>query len=158
MLINAFLNQKNIASFQCPFCKKAYLKDFAKRNDVGAGSKFKCKCKCGKSFMISLERRKHFRMPTRLPGAYLHERHQYRGGITVLNLSESGAGIELSAPRKMFKGEAITLKFNLDNHEKTFIAKYGTIRKMENIYVGVEFLSKTWDHDPLSGYLKKLAR
>ena len=155
MQTKALLDAKNEALFFCPSCKKKYRRDLSKRKDIGQGSKLSCRCSCGAKFSIVLERRRHNRKPTELSGAYLHQRYQLRGGITVQNLSRSGAGIELTSDRRIFEGDTLTLKFNLDDDQKTFVTKEAVIRKKKGNYIGVEFLSKTWDNDPLFDYLKK---
>jgi hypothetical protein len=157
LLTKALLNAKNAAFFICPSCKKRYRRDLSNRKDIRQGSKLNCRCTCGAEFSIILERRRHNRKPTELNGAYLHERHRYRGGILVKNLSRSGAGIEILSERQIYEGDTLTLKFNLDDDQKTFVAKEAVIRKKKGTYVGVEFLSKTWDNDPLFAYLKQRA-
>lgn len=153
-LAKALLDENHIALFLCPSCKKHYRRDLSSVKGIGQGSTVSCRCPCGAAFSIVMDRRRHRRKPTTINGGYLHQRRQLRGGITVRNLSRSGAGIELHSPRRIFEGDTLTLKFNLDDNRKTFIAKEAVIRKKKGTYLGVEFLSKTWDNDPLFQYLR----
>ena len=154
MTVRAYLSNKDIASFSCPACEKSYKRDFSKASNIGHGSKIRCRCTCEHTFVITLERRRHSRKQTDLKGGYLHERHQFRGMFTVQNISKSGAGIVLHTSRDVNEGENLLLKFNLDNEEKTYVAKEAVIRKKEGKYIGVEFLAQTWDGDPISDYVK----
>jgi hypothetical protein len=153
-IAKALLDEHHVALFLCPSCKKQYRRDLSAVNGIGQGAKLTCRCPCGAVFSIVTDRRRHRRKPTSLNGGYLHQRYQLRGGITVHNLSRSGAGIELHTPRDIFEGDTLTLKFNLDDDRKTFIAREAVIRKKNGTHVGVEFLSKTWDNDPLFQYLQ----
>jgi hypothetical protein len=153
MTVKAYLDSKKNASFSCPECKKPYTKNLLKFPKIGHASRIKCKCLCGNPFVITLERRKHYRKPIELTGGYHHERFQFRGGIAIKDISKSGAGITISAQRQMAVGDNLTLKFNLNDDKNSFVAKEAVIRKMEGNHLGVEFLSKTWDDDILSKYI-----
>ena len=154
MSVRAYLNDKSIAIFKCPSCKKKYQRDLSKVANIVHGSKVRCRCSCEHTFVIVLERRRHKRKKTDITGGYLQERHQYRGIFTIKNISISGAGIELHTQREIHEGDNLLLKFNLDNEEKTYIAKEAIIRKKKGQYLGVEFLAHTWDGDPVSTYVK----
>jgi hypothetical protein len=155
MTVPAYLNARNIAKFNCPACNKAYTRNLSKAANIGHGTKLRCRCTCEHTFVINLERRRHYRKPTEITGGYLHERHQYRGMFTIKNISRSGAGIELHTAREVNEGESLLLKFNLDDEEKTYIAKEAVIRKKDGKYIGVEFLAQTWDGDPVTTYVKR---
>ena len=156
MNVRAYLNDKNIAFFKCPACSKNYQRNLSKVANIGHGSKVRCRCACEHTFVIVLERRRHERKKTDITGGYLQERHQYRGIFTIKNISRSGAGIELQTQREVHEGDNLLLKFNLDNEEKTYIAKEAIIRKKDGQYIGVEFLAQTYDGDPVSTYVKKI--
>jgi len=156
MSVMAYLNDKSIASFECPSCKKKYKRDVSKAANTDHGSKIRCRCTCKHAFVIELERRRHKRKETDITGGYLQERHQYRGIFTIKNISISGAGIELHSQRDIHEGDNLLLKFNLDNEQKTYIAKDAIIRKKKGQHLGVEFLAQTGGGDPVSTYLKGL--
>ena len=48
--------------------------------------------------------------------------------------------------------------YPLDDEEQTFIAREAVIKKKDGNFLGVEFLGRTWDDDPLAAYLKKKLR
>jgi len=153
MPIKAHLDATGKASFICPACRTVFRKDLSAARGIGTGSRVRCSCPCGKRFTAVLERRRHTREATDLTGAYHHERHQFRGLIKVKNVSRSGAGIEMNAQREVALGDNLTLKFNLDD-----MSREAVIRKRDGKYLGVEFLNRTWDDDPLAAYLKKKLR
>ncbi len=155
MTVTAYLNNKDVAAFACPACNKTYSRNLSKAPNVGQGSKVRCRCTCKHVFIITLERRKHFRKSANINGRYLQERHQFRGIFTIKNISRSGAGIEIHTSRDMHEGDNMLLKFNLDDEDKTYVAKEVIIRKKEGKYLGVEFLAQTWDGDPITEYVKQ---
>ena len=77
-------------------------------------------------------------------------------GLAITRKGRAFAGIELHTQRDMHEGDNLLLKFNLDNEEKTYIAKEAIIRKRKGQYLGVEFLARSWDGDPVRTYLKSL--
>ncbi len=154
MLTTAIVDANKMATFKCPSCKKMYRINLGEREGIDRGAKLNSRCPCGAAFQITIERRRHRRKPTTLNGGYVHKRQQLRGGITIKNLSRSGAGIELHTPRDIFEGDILTLRFSLDDSQETYVAKDSVIRKKSNQQVGVEFVDPTDPDDPLSRYLK----
>lgn len=152
-LTQAIVDANKMARFQCPSCQKTYRINLSGRESIDRGATLNGRCPCGAVFQITIERRQHRRKPTELNGAYLHKRHQLRGGITIKNLSKSGAGIEIHTPRDIFEGDILTLKFSLDDIQETFVAKESVIRKKSDQSIGVEFVEPTEPDDPLSRYL-----
>lgn len=144
---------KKTIKFVCASCGRSWIKDVSKFFDPPKASRIKCKCPCGHIFRATLDRRRHSRKTVDFSGAYIHDRRKIRGLANFKNLSESGAGFELSTDRAMATGDQILVRFSLDDANKTFIAKEAEIKKISGLYVGVEFLSKTWPHDPLFAYL-----
>lgn len=142
MAVTANLNDKNVATFTCPACNKTYIRNLSKVPDVGQGLKLRCRCACKHAFVITLERRKHLRKTTDIKGGYLEERHQLRGMFTIKNISQSGAGIEISTSRDMNTGDSMLLKFNLDDEDKTYIAKEVIIRKKKENISELSFLPR----------------
>lgn len=155
MTVTAYLNDKDRVTFACPACNKTYRRNLSKVPDAGPGSKLRCRCTCKHAFVITLERRKHFRKSTDINGGYLQERHQFRGLFTLKNISQSGAGILIHTSRALSTGDNMLLKFNLDDEDHTYIAREAIVRKKEGDYLGVEFLAQTWDDDPITRYINQ---
>lgn len=149
----AIVSADKTARFQCPSCQKTYRIDLSGKKGINQGTTLNGRCKCGAVFQLTVERRQHQRKPTKLTGAYLHQRQQLRGGITIKNLSKSGAGIEIHTPRDIFEGDVLTLKFSLNDIQESYVAKNSVIRKKNDQSIGVEFIDPPEPDDPLSRYL-----
>ena len=138
MVEKVFVNSENIASFTCPECKKTWKKDMSQLKHFNT-NRLKCKCPCGYSFPVILEKRRHHRKSTELTGAFIHDRSKIRGLVNIKNISKSGIGFELNSKQFMHVGDRISLKFNLDDQQKSFIYEEGIVKKIDGNYVGVEF-------------------
>ena len=51
----------------------------------------------------------------------------------------------MSTKQSINKGDKLQLKFNLDNSRKSFIDKEGIVKKIEDKYIGIQFVDETWD-------------
>ncbi len=149
-----FVNSDNIATFECPKCKKSWKKDLSQLIDRFINNRIKCACPCGFSFSVKLDKRKFFRKITALTGAFIHDRSKKRGLIHVKNISKSGIGFELSSEQFMHIGDRLALKFNLDDSERSFLYKEVIVKKIDGQYVGVEFCEFR-HRDALEPYLKE---
>lgn len=139
MVEKLFVNSDNIATFECPKCKKSWKKDLSQQIDRFINDRIKCTCPCGFSFPVTLDKRRHLRKITALTGSFVHERSKRRGIIHVKNISKSGVGFELTSEQFMHVGDRLGLKFNLDDPERSFQYKEVIVKKIDGKYVGVEF-------------------
>jgi len=142
-----FLDDQNRATFMCPKCSKSWTKDLSGFKGSDKRIQLKCKCPCGHVFPVIQERRNGFRKPIAVTGAYFHNQREIRGLITVKNISRSGIGLILSTKQNINKGDKLQLKFNLDNSRKSFVDKEGIVKKIEDNYVGIQFVDETWDKE-----------
>lgn len=153
-MVSALLKTDGSAIVECPGCQRKFKIKAPEFDKIAKGHKVSGKCPCGESFTISFDRRRHPRLGIEVSGAYLHDKHKYRGLITVRNISLSGVGIELHTERTMLKGDRVTLRFNLNDELKSFIDKKAVIRrKQRKNYFGLEFVALTSSTDPLFNYL-----
>ena len=153
-MVSALLKTDGSAIVTCPGCQRKFKIKAPESDEIAEGYKLSGKCPCGESFTISFDRRRHPRLNLGVSGAYLHDRHKYRGLITVRNISLSGIGIELNTERAMLEGDRVTLRFNLNDELKSYIDKKAVIRRTQRRKVfGLEFVAKTSSTDPLFNYL-----
>ena len=153
MVVKAILDAENHANFQCPHCGQKWRKDVSRLAEANALRKLRCRCKCKESFQIKLDRRRHFRKQMNLTGAYIHDKRKTRGLIHLKDISKSGARFDLSSKNFMHVGDILLIRFSLDDEDKTFVAKEGTIRKIDDKTVCIEFLATTSEDDTLSRYI-----
>ena len=153
-MVSALMKTDGSARVVCPGCRRQFKIKAPEFENLGNGCKVSGKCPCGESFIISFDRRRHPRLSLEVSGAYHHLKHDYRGLITVRNISLSGVGIELNTQRLMLAGDRITLRFNLNDEHQSFIDRKTVIRrKQRKTYFGLEFVAETTPQDPLFNYL-----
>jgi len=153
-MVSAVLKTDGTAIVECPGCQRKFKIKAPALEEIAKGYKISGKCPCGESFIIYFDRRRNPRLDLELSGAYHHDKHQYRGLITVRDISLSGIGIELNTERTMLQGDRVTLRFNLNDEHKSFIDKKAVIRrKQRKTYFGLEFEAETSSIDPLYSYL-----
>ena len=144
MAEKVFVTGNNMAVFECPQCNNAKRVDVSKYKDIRQAVRIKVKCSCGHSYIVVLERRKHFRKDVNFPGTYTQVLPDYRedkGGITVKDLSRAGAKIKLNVEKDFKIGDILSVEFSLDDKQRSLIKKEAVIRKISDLYLGVEFSS-----------------
>jgi hypothetical protein len=139
MLEKVYVNEKKLGTITCPKCKKLWEKDFSQVKDFQKKNMLKCKCPCGNSFPIKLERRRHYRKMTNLTGSYMHDKTKKRGLVNIKNVSKSGARLELNTQHLIPTGDKLTLKFNLDDVQRSYMCKEAVVKKSDGSTVGLEF-------------------
>ena len=154
MVEKVFVSFEYIGTFECPKCRKSWTKDLSNLKDRLKNNRVKCKCPCGHSFPAILEHRRHPRKITNLTGAFVHDRSKRRGSINVKDLSKSGVGFELSSEQFMHVGDRLSLKFNLDDPEGSFLYKEVIVKEIVGRHVGAEFCEFR-HRDALESYLKE---
>jgi hypothetical protein len=153
MVVKAILDAENHVNFCCPYCGQKWRRDVSSLVEANALQKLRCRCKCKESFQIKLDRRRHFRKQMNLTGAYIHDKRKTRGLIHLRDISKSGARFDLNAHRFMHVGDILLIRFSLDDEDRTFVAKEGMVRKLDDKTVCIEFLATTSDDDNLSRYI-----
>ena len=144
MAEKVFVTEDNMAVFECPQCKKAKRVDVSRFKDTRQAAKIRVKCPCGHLYKAILERRKSFRKKVNFPGTYTHVLPDYRedkGGITVKDLSRSGAKIKLNTEKEFEIGDILLVEFQLDDSQRSRIKKDAIIRKISDSFIGLEFKS-----------------
>lgn len=115
----------------------------------------KVKCRCGHSFRVQLEFRRHYRKPTELDGTFDAAPPASGGGLAkIVNLSLSGACFEIRTMHDLKIGQRGKLLFTLDNRKQTVLCKNVHIRSVDGNRVGSEFINdRAFDKD-LGFYLR----
>jgi hypothetical protein len=150
MLEKVFVNENNIAVFICPECKKSRNVDVSKYKNLCKASKIKCNCPCGHSYNAILEKRKHYRKQTNLPGIYVNIVSSIgtnfleevgRGTLRVTDISRTGIQFTLNIQHDFSINDKILVEFRLDDKQKTLIKKEVIIKNINGLKIGAEFLS-----------------
>jgi hypothetical protein len=138
-----FITAENKAAFICPKCKVSITKDVSKYKDIKKAVRLKSKCDdCGHSYIVLLERRKHYRKDVNIPGLYISEKEKVKKAMTVKDLSRSGLKFELTDGNSVKIGDRLIVRFRLDDMNRTLIEKEVIVRTMrgQNM-IGTEFCS-----------------
>ncbi|MCP3891491.1 MAG: hypothetical protein GY702_21885 [Desulfobulbaceae bacterium] len=148
----AYVKQDNQVTIVCPECdrtKTISVKDFRDKQHV-----VKVRCKCGHAYRLQLEFRKHFRKETSLQGTYdVHPPGVGGGKTKVLNLSLSGACLEVQGMHDLKVGHKGELVFTLDNRKESILYKQVIIRSVTDKLIGCEFIEDQAYKKELGFYL-----
>lgn len=137
-----FVNNDNIATFECPKCEKKITMNFSSYMNINEILMMECRCRCGHSNTVVVERRKFRRRTVKIPGVYALRKGNIKGRMTVKDLSRGGLKFELESEKNMKVGDKLFVKFALDDPKKTLIKKDVLIRSIFGRYVGSEFCSR----------------
>jgi len=153
LITKSFVKSDNGAVIVCPACsaaKSISVKQFRNRTHL-----IKVKCKCGHTFKVQLEFRRHYRKPTDLTATYDLLSPAIGGGIAhLINLSLSGACFEVRGIHELHIGQQGTIAFTLDNRNQTAFFKNVTIRAVKGNRIGCEFVDDTAFEKELGFYLR----
>lgn len=145
MVEKVFLTKNNTATVICPNCNLSKTADVSTYKDINKQARINVKCKCGHSFSVMLDRRESYRKDIELPGNYIYmssEGTTEKGTLFVKDISRTGLKFKLKVDPKFSVGENISIKFQLDNKQKTLIKKEVVIKKIfKSKIIGSEFCS-----------------
>jgi hypothetical protein len=136
----AFVRPDNKVIITCPHCnskKEAPVEIFKGKKHC-----LKIKCSCKEHFEVNLEFRKKMRKKTNLHGKCTnHSQRDSRGDIVVKNISMGGLEFSTMEIDRFKEGDELTVKFKLDNAERTTIKKEVNVLtvKKSSHSVGCEF-------------------
>ncbi len=160
MAEKVFVGSDNTATLTCPNCKHTRVADVSKYMRADAPSRLKARCPCGNSFLVSLEKRKHFRKEARLEGIYRYspgktpgDESEQQGLIQVLDISKSGLRIKLNSRPRFQVGDLIDVEFRLDDSQQSLIRRSVYVRNIKNLVIGLEYASHSSLDSVLGFYL-----
>ncbi len=155
-----FMTKNMEAVFNCPECGNEKKMDVAKFTHVDKEIKLKVTCKCSHVFPIILERRKHVRREVNLSGTLIKGSKKYP--IQVIDISRQGLKICMEEIMNLKLGDSklpdlnlddkVIIDFILDDAGKSRVSKEVIVKKIDNKYIGVIFLSDV-HYDKFGTYL-----
>ena len=149
----AFVDTQGNATIKCPQC--GIIKHLPVTQYRGRQHALKVRCNCNYAWNLLLDFRRHYRKKTELSGTYTLDAPTNGGGrLTVVNISRSGVGFEVTGLHAIMIGQKARLQFTLDNKKKTHIDKHVVIISVKNGYVGCEFLDDRVFEKDLGFYLQ----
>lgn len=154
MTEKVFITDDNKATFVCPNCKKTKTVDISPYKNLNKMIRIKLKCSCGNSHTVLLERRKHYRKKTNVPGEYTQVNSGEKknsGMMTVKDLSRTGLKIQLDEKSNFKIGDRLMVSFHLDDKNQSPIRKEAVITNMKDSFVGVQFC-RLDEYDKILGF------
>jgi len=149
----SFVKSGDEATIICPQCNSTKI--IAVRQFLQRLHRLKVKCRCGYSFKVQLEFRRHYRKETELQGMYDSVAPAISGGkAKIINLSLSGACFELRGMHDLKIGQKGVLIFTLDNRKETVLTKNVFIRTVNGNRIGSEFVEDRAFDKELGFYLR----
>ncbi len=142
MYQKVYVTSKRMATFSCPQCTRSKTVDVSKYAAIDKMVKVNIKCPCGHAYKAILEKRKHYRKETNLPGTYIHfidGKPQNRGLMTIKDISTSGVKVQLNVKQYFAIGDQMKIEFHLDDAQRTLIKKTVIIRNQRDRIIGAEF-------------------
>jgi hypothetical protein len=108
----------------------------------------KVRCPCGALFGVTVVIRPFYRKKTQLPGTYAKCEAQTnkileQGRMVVANISRTGLGLRTVCRHNVRVNDVLLVTFTLDDKQKTAIRKAVRVRRIDDSFIGGEFL----DHD-----------
>ncbi|WP_300670514.1 PilZ domain-containing protein [Desulfoluna sp.] len=128
-----------LAFITCPSCCLVKEQDVAHFMGVKSRVRIRCRCSCGHIFHVQLERRQFARKEVSLPVVCKVKARGYKLSGTVTDLSQSGLRVRLTTAVPLEVGMRVDLAFQLDDRDQSFIEKFGTIRSISELEVGLVF-------------------
>jgi hypothetical protein len=149
-----FVKTNDTASIRCPNCD--LVKNISVSKFRNSRHTFKIRCKCGRTFLISLDFRRHYRKPTELTGTYtvIIPAGQGSGQMQVNNISRSGIDFSVSGRHNIEIDQKIDVTFKLDNKKETEIQKQVVVRRISDNSIGCEFIEQSQIGKDLGFYLR----
>jgi hypothetical protein len=147
-----YLNDTKQVSIICPKCKSEKNIDTANLKDTQ--KVLNGECKCGEPYQYNIEFRKEYRKDVSLNGEYFIHGTSEEGEIIIRDLSESGIQFECLNPHYISKDEVLTVRFKLDNSERTGIRKHVNVIWAEFRIIGAHFVETKFHKEDLESYLR----
>ena len=134
----------NQTTIECPIC------DFKKKIDASpykaTNRALNVKGTCGEVFKCVIEFRKGYRKKVNLSGEYFSGKTRKRGTLRVEDISIEGLRFRSPDPHNLETGDAVEVKFRLDDSDKTEIKKKAVVLRVKGLAAAIKFTDKYgWD-------------
>jgi hypothetical protein len=141
-----YTNLSESVTLVCEQCHRSRALQAAAVKDLP--QPLKVQCPCGATFGVNIIIRQCYRKKTRLPGTYVKhdpQTHQIleQGRIIVEDISQTGIGLRTPGRHAILVGDVLSIAFTLDDKQKTDIRKSVRVRRIDDRFIGAEFV----DHD-----------
>jgi hypothetical protein len=141
-----YTNLSESVTLVCEQCRRSRALEAAVVKDLP--QPLKVRCPCGATFGVNIIIRQFYRKKTRLPGTYskhdLQTNHILeQGRMVVEDISRPGVGLRTLGRHTILVNDVLFVTFTLDDKQKTDIRKSVRVRRVDDRFIGAEFV----DHD-----------
>jgi hypothetical protein len=141
-----YANLSENVTLVCEQCRRSRPLQAALVKDLP--QPLKVRCPCGATFGVNIIIRQFYRKKTRLPGMYVvydprTNKMLEQGRMIVEDISRTGLGFRTTSHHTILVNDVLSVTFTLDDQQKTMIRKSVRVRRIEDQFIGAEFV----DHD-----------
>lgn len=122
----------------CPSCHKKRVLDATPYREVA--TPLRVNCPCGQSFFSSFEYRKNYIKKVDLEGVCVDPKTGVEANVKITRLSIEGTALILYDDAEINHGQLLTLRFTLDNAQKTQVERSIKVTSVKGDEVGAMFL------------------
>ena len=141
-----YANLSETVTLVCEQCRRSKAFKAAAVKDLP--QPLKIQCPCGVTFGVNIVIRQFYRKKTQLLGTYVKYDFQTpqileQGRMIVEDISRKGLGFRTIYRHTILVNDVLSITFTLDDKQKTDIRKSVRIRRIDDRFIGAEFV----DHD-----------
>lgn len=149
--IRIYLNEERQGVVTCGHCGVKRAINMANYTDECLGKKsLKVKCgTCNKIFHVKFDLRHYHRIDVDFPGKLFHVHSEKAiDEITITSLSLGGVGLMINRDLTIKHGDIYSIKFQLDDEDRSVICEDIIIKRVDGRFVGAEFYhSEKYSHE-----------
>jgi hypothetical protein len=140
-----YANLKENVTLVCEQCHRSKAIPAATVKDLP--QPLKVKCPCGATFRVNIIIRQFYRKQTRLPGVYAKHDTQTgtileQGRMIVEDISWTGIGLRTLYQHSILINDVLAVTFTLDDKQHTGIQTSVRARRIDNCFIGAEFIDR----------------
>lgn len=140
-----YTNLSESVTLVCEQCRRSKALAAAIVKDLP--QPLKVKCPCGATFGVNIIIRQFYRKKTRLPGVYVKRDTQTgkileQGRMIVEDISWKGIGLRTPNQHTVLVDDMLAITFSLDDKQQTGIQKSVRVRRIDNYFIGAEFIDR----------------
>lgn len=124
----------------CVICEKCGRVQTIQVAESAREQTVEIKCECRHTFSVRIDQRQHYRKDVSLPGTFerVGPEDAEKEEVIVQDISQAGVGF-LTHTKQMVKiNDVLKLKFTLDDPHRSVIDVRGTVKSVNDEYVGLE--------------------
>ena len=141
-LSKSYVAEDLSTTVKCSHCSRSRRLNVSRFLYAHSMVRFEANCLCGNSFETILERRKHYRKLTNLPGTYescSKVNQDSKGLLTISDLSKTGMQLKIVDTKDISLGDILLVQFHLDDAVRSLLNKMVIVKNRRGQYIGTEF-------------------